>query len=925
MSRNEEIARWLKSRSVVSTEVLQQALQLVEQQGGDLCELLIEQGNLKPEWREAIARAASKALQKPGPVRKKTEALPESAGPKFYSGSTASNCDSNVAFLNYDGLKRYAISGEIGRGGMGRVYLAVVKSTGAEVVIKTLLKVKKCEKQVERLRREAVALAQLSHPNIVKVHDVKISGIKTAEELLFPYVVMEHVQGDTFDRLIEDSWDQSGGPPDIDQLRRIFAKLAAALIHCHERGILHRDVKPSNILIEKLDDDVDKVRPVLIDFGLVKLDPGKLRESLEVSQHLTKPGQTLGTPAFAAPEQICGKLDEISEATDVWGLAATLYYSLCDQVPYQLSHPYELYAAVRRRDPKRVRKVDSRVPPWLDDLCASCLQRDASRRPTMKAVLQALESRKASRAPLPWKSLAIVFLTGIALLMLIQPLLSIDTRAPILTLEKAVVTRERSVEIRGTIDDDSPCRLFIKRQGGSASYIQFPVAEDGHFQVRQKIEREGLNRFFIKCEDSSGNVSKTLSWNVNLDTKAPAFVLAKLRGSTYDSTIIIAGRFEEDCSVYVGKQRFQTGNRSFEQSFPLKAGWNRFRVSCRDSAGNESFKTVNVERLPVIHVAKSSTAQASHSYDSVARALISAAPRSRIFVHPGIYNESFVIKKEVEIIGVGEASKVILRSSTRASRIRAKTLLKKLTFECLGVGKNSQALRVLADDCVIENCTFYSLNRQGLAIGSGDLAKKSIAAKRLILKNCQLQKSAHAGLTVAFGSDATAVDCLFRKNGHSGVFVTQQSKVDIYNCRFEDNRSGVAILQKAEVRIESSHFTDNQGEAVWVDDRSNVVIKNCQILRNGRWDQAEPRPSLNVMSDSRMLVVNCRIAKGFGVGVLSQDRGILRLKNCKIFNNQSAGLAAQREGIVYYEQCKIQGNRAGPFYKRDRGKIRRVN
>jgi serine/threonine protein kinase len=928
MSRNEQIARWLNQRSMVAPETLRAALQFAQQSDADLCDVLIERGVLKEEWRAAINQAAlsfgSAAIQKrrpkTGSKRRPTEAMAETASAGVHSRSTASQAD-QLEFLGYDGIDRYSIQGEIGRGGMGKVYLATVKATGNEVVIKTLLQLKKGKNRVERFRREAVALAQLNHPHIVRIHDFRLSGTSPGGESLFPYLVMERIQGKTLGDYIEDKFVEERLQVDYEGLRQLFVKLAKALIYCHEKGIMHRDLKPSNVLIESPGDGQES-RPVLIDFGLVKMDPDKLRESLEVNDGLTQAGQTIGSPAFAAPEQLHGEVDKYGERTDVWGLGACLYFSLCGQVPYKVSSVYELYGASRKRSPHRVRRVDSRVPGWLDSLCAACLQRESSDRPSMAEVLASLEEKRGSKSPRSKAVLAaLAFFSLLVLIVTAGLLQSIDRKPPILDLgDYPKIVSNRRVRLSGKITDEGPVFLHIKSKKKNGRYKEFPVNADGTFSIELDVV-EGRNRFLLKGRDGSGNLSTILPIVVRRDSKAPTFKVKTMEKSTYRSEIFLEGSVDEEfCTVVLGDQQVAANGRRFKAQVKLRPGWNQIQVGCMDSVGNKTEQVLRIERLPTLHVQQSATDE--QSFRTIQGAINAANPRTRIFVHPGVYEESLTIEKELRLIGVGERSAVVLRSLTVGHKVTAsKVVLKKLSLESRGEGGAGQALIVLGNDCLLEGCQVTSLFKQAVVIGSSMMKAKSEVVKGLVLKDCVVQNSGMAGVSVSFGSEAQFLSCVFRKNAHSGVFVTAWSKAKFSDCRFEENRDGIGVLQRGEISVNRSSFLDNKGEGVWVDDRSVGLLVDCKFKRNGRWEGSSQRPGVNAMADSTLTAKSCEISEGFGVGGLAQDGGILRLRNCKLLKNRSAGLAAQRRGRVFHFNCDIRENLAGPFYTLGDGKI----
>lgn len=291
--------------------------------------------------------------------------------PGFIRASARSSSDS-MPRLPSKLTDSFELLAEISRGGMGRVLKAWDRGLGRMVAVKELLVENMTPADFERFRREALTIAQIRHPNVLRVWDFGVDGRR-------PYLVMELLEGRSLKELIEDA-ERQGERPDWEQAAALFAPVADALAACHARGVLHRDLKPANIVVEDATG-----RPVLIDFGLAKRDP----ESCEVSGFtlaLTRTGEMLGTPAFMAPEQYNpnGAFGSIGEATDVWGLGATLFQTLTGTPPYaEARGPLEIVRAMVASDPPRVRSLNPAAPLWLDDLVAAALRRKTHERPSM--------------------------------------------------------------------------------------------------------------------------------------------------------------------------------------------------------------------------------------------------------------------------------------------------------------------------------------------------------------------------------------------------------------------------------------------------------------------------------------------------------------------------------------------------------------
>ena len=232
---------------------------------------------------------------------------------------------------------RYALGPLLGRGGFGTVYRAHDRRLSRDVAIKAS---QPRSADPDQLLREARSLAQLRHPGIVTVHDVAVTPTCCL-------VVSELLRGPSLARWVE------GRRPEPAEAVRIVAAVADALAHAHERSIVHRDVKPSNVVFAEDD------RPALVDFGLALSDLDAASERGVVS----------GTPAYMSPEQAGGRGHRPDGRTDIYGLAATLYAMLCGRPPFRGRGGADVLRQVREDEPQPVRQLRPDVPPELEAVC----------------------------------------------------------------------------------------------------------------------------------------------------------------------------------------------------------------------------------------------------------------------------------------------------------------------------------------------------------------------------------------------------------------------------------------------------------------------------------------------------------------------------------------------------------------------------
>ncbi|MCP2235742.1 Serine/threonine protein kinase [Prauserella halophila] len=247
---------------------------------------------------------------------------------------------------------RYRIGELLGRGGMGEVYRAVDTVTDRPVALK-LLAESAGEHHAARLRREAALAARPADPHIVEVYD---TGEDDDGRL---YVAMRLVEGSDLRRLL------AGGPLEPRRALRLLSRVATALDSAHAAGVVHRDVKPSNILLGP-DDDAQ-----LADFGIA-------RQLESDDSRLTRTGSYVGSLDYIAPEQLRGH--DVTAAADIYSLACVLYECLTGKVPFPADDPAEKLAAQLNDPPAAPSVFDPAIPPAIDMIVAAGMDKDPSRR-----------------------------------------------------------------------------------------------------------------------------------------------------------------------------------------------------------------------------------------------------------------------------------------------------------------------------------------------------------------------------------------------------------------------------------------------------------------------------------------------------------------------------------------------------------------
>jgi serine/threonine protein kinase/tetratricopeptide (TPR) repeat protein len=248
----------------------------------------------------------------------------------------------------------YELLEEIGRGGQGVVYRAHQKSLNRTVALKVIgLGYWATEAHLKRFRREAEAAASLEHPCIVPIYEV-------GEREGSCYFSMKFVEGGQLDEVMKRE------PMSIRQASELIAKVARTVHYAHEHGILHRDIKPGNVLLDA------KGEPLLTDFGLARL--------VETESTVTRTMDVLGTPSYMAPEQAVGNNVVVNSATDIYGLGAVLYQLLTGHPPFAGGTTYETIKLLLDTEPRQPRLWNRKIDRELSTICLKCLEKDPKRR-----------------------------------------------------------------------------------------------------------------------------------------------------------------------------------------------------------------------------------------------------------------------------------------------------------------------------------------------------------------------------------------------------------------------------------------------------------------------------------------------------------------------------------------------------------------
>lgn len=356
-------------------------------------------------WGRA-ERAAQGSEAEEGMVRHLKAKLPWTAPtihlPSVSQGSHSSTELSTppTSVVDAPPVPGYEILGELGRGGMGVVYQARQLGLQRTVALKMILNGAQAgPKHLARFRAEAAALARLQHPNIVQIYDV-------GEAAGRPYFVLEFVAGGSLAQHLH------GKPQPVQPAARLVETLARAVHAAHANGVIHRDLKPGNILLQKMEDKKEQERqeqptlqadgdtavfstdfrlatndhcllstpyfPKITDFGLAKRADGDAETAEPRGPTVT--GEILGTPSYMAPEQAMSPRQPVGPAADVYALGAILYELLTGRPPFTGETPLDTVLQVLHDEPVSVTSLQPKVPRDLENICLKCLRKEPGKR-----------------------------------------------------------------------------------------------------------------------------------------------------------------------------------------------------------------------------------------------------------------------------------------------------------------------------------------------------------------------------------------------------------------------------------------------------------------------------------------------------------------------------------------------------------------
>ncbi len=383
----------------------------------------------------------------------------------------------------------FEILGEISRGGMGIIYKAHHTKLDRTVAVKVLLHGSKSDAEsIERFKLEARAVSRLRHPNIIGIHTIgEIDGIH--------YFSMDFIEGRTLDRMIDS---ETITPR---QACEIFCQICDAMTYAHSKNVLHRDLKPQNILVDSSNN------PMVVDFGIAKLLD-------QTGKNLTQENEILGSPAYLAPEYVSGKVPKFTESCDVYGAGACLYYTLVGRTPHEASNTVQLLREVAFNEPTPIRRVDRGIDRDLADIVMTAVAREPENRyksfsafeHDLRSFLEGGEVVASSGALARWWRRArkpIAAVVGVVLSIALVYLSGVYTTALMETESQRESEVERSRELVNT--HIAYCRAMIELERFDQAFTSAQraqgIARDLESRELEVVAKECMLRIYQVRED----------------------------------------------------------------------------------------------------------------------------------------------------------------------------------------------------------------------------------------------------------------------------------------------------------------------------------------------------------------------------------------------------------------------------------------
>lgn len=943
MDPNQFLISWLRSHSLVNDSILTQAMRVqYHNPNQHLFQILVQLGAFTEDQGRAYYAQATQAFQSQsfensaaGSTDVTLKPPPQSTPPQPATSHpirpvSSKGVSQSSGSFTIPVFEKYDIEGEISRGGMGVVFRARYKDSSLEVALKVILDQAPPDEEIKRFRREAQTLAQIQHPGVVRIRDYGESEGR-------PYFAMDLIQGKPLKDAIDSQLRETGKVPAYSWTVKVFSLMGGALGHCHDLNIIHRDLKPANILL-----DGETEHPVIVDFGLVKRNVGAPSEEAESIDSLTNSQATLGTPAYMAPEQFDrqGPLGEVDKKSDVWGFGATLYYALTGQAPYTGETVFNIYKKLLKGDPLPPNTINPEIPDELNELCVSCLTRNKSQRPTMRAIEEALKQPLSDRSLHKKRSRQMTFfLWGGAIFLLLGLIATLsvvlrpqllDLQAPDLKVDPiSPTTNEETIEISGLASDDFLARVELRV--GARTYKIVEGKERFSKTVPLKL---GPNNVVIRAYDENGRFTE-LRQGVQRISAIPDLKIVAVPRFTYKNSISLTGEAPPMVvKIECDDQIIELKDNKFIAAVPLKFGANEIRLIASDKYGQSTTKLIACERNQVFTVGRTppnpSKKLSSRHFTSLQNAINAVQksslkkPVPKILILDRELEGGVNITGRIYMEGIGGRPAIIKSKNVTCVNIEeGQAQFKNLTFETvLDRDAGISAFKLISGQVEANQCHFIG-GYDSIRLGSEISLSRADLYPSIKLNSCTIEASQSNGIYARFKGQVLLKNCLIRGHKEAGLLIEltpgkgkriiENRDSLIEGCTIEKNGlEGVEIVGPTRVVIRASKIRENLQEGILVDfgGLDALTLENCEIDRNGKGINKRRYPAVNARKGSGIRLKNCQIRDNYDEGLYCVDSPSYIIAEKCFIRGGLHGMKAYRNGKFILRNCTIRDCKA---------------
>lgn len=787
---------------------------------------------------------------------------------------------------------KYEVIKPLGEGGFGAVYLVRHLELGILYALK-LIKNEKAKEEgfITRFKREAVVLSRLLHPNSIPLRDFG----RTEEG--YVYMAMDYCQGQSLQELLDQE-----GALEPQRVLNLTIQILDVMAEAHRLGIIHRDIKPDNIMLEEDSTGRDSVK--VLDFGIARL-----AQDLEMGATMatvTQQGAIVGTPMYMSPEQV--NAEDIDQRSDLYSLGMMLYELLTGQKPFEAKAPMQVLMCQLQQYPLPFAKLDLLypLPKSVENLVLRAIQKEKTNRfqnaaQFKAACLQVQASlgqsggikgptgiqKKASPAAISSRRVK----TGTGSISQIQTgKQKALTTSGIGRISSSGRPLKSGSKFAATHPKSNPTSIIAVVVGillvGLVGIFMFSPG-DKQKKKKRTVHKGSSGR---GSQVGSGSAPKPEIKKVSpkdfeeLATKARlAFEDEDYGKSLQFLEKALSIREDGDLRKLLKKNRgykLWKEGREYEKKGNFDQAILKLQEADKIIAKDEiASQLLRIEswkkRLDPLYnkgtilVAKTSDS----SCHSIQQAIEKAPEYGRILILPGYYRRQLSIKKPLEIVGYGKGGEIVIQ------------------------GEKGSTASVYASRAILRNLFFRGIPERrvdklgGVTVGRG----------HVILESCQMAYF-QGGLGVAPETKSLLLKrCKIFENWNNGVWMSGLKNITFENCEIFKNWRGINIYG-SEVTFKNCLIHDNRELGVLFQERFKISMENCKILNH-------QSIQLRAYQGGELYMKGCTVRNGGSWGLVLDCNAVLL--NCRINNNQEGGLVVPKSGRVEVNGCDLSNNPKG--------------